>query len=200
MYRNVYWHHAVRSATAMFKRAVRNAMAIGQLTVETIADSADEDLMHALRALEDDGLARRLHRRHLYKRVVDVAGEDVPAGAGDWGAEHPDLVERVEDELARELALEPGELLLDFPTKAKMLDVDMALLKKDGAVLSLGTSPGAEQVGIQRVADELHARARRLRVFAAEPRPLAPAAIIALVERKKNEVERDLEANHPLLS
>jgi HD superfamily phosphohydrolase len=200
MYRNVYWHHAVRSATAMFKRAVRNAMAIGQLTVETIADSADEDLMHALRALEDDGLARRLHRRHLYKRVVDVAGEDVPAGAGDWVAEHPDLVERVEDELARELALEPGELLLDFPTKAKMLDVDMALLKKDGAVLSLGTSPGAEQVGIQRVADELHARARRLRVFAAEPRPLAPAAIIALVERKKNEVERDLEANHPLLS
>ena len=23
MYRNVYWHHAVRSATCMFKRAVR---------------------------------------------------------------------------------------------------------------------------------------------------------------------------------
>src|SRR3989449_11647508 len=27
MYRTVYWHHAVRSATAMFKRAVRQALA-----------------------------------------------------------------------------------------------------------------------------------------------------------------------------
>jgi HD superfamily phosphohydrolase len=200
MYRNVYWHHAVRSATAMFKRAVRNALARGQLTVDAIADSADEDLMHALRELEDDTLARRLHRRHLYKRVVDVAGENVPAGAGDWVAESPDLVQRVEDELARELALEPGELLLDFPTKAKMLDVDMPLLKKDGTVLSLGTSPGAEQVGIQRVADELHSRARRLRVFAAEHRSIAAAAVIELVERKKNEVESDLEGDQSLLS
>ena len=29
MYRNVYWHHAVRSATCMFKRAVRGAVARG---------------------------------------------------------------------------------------------------------------------------------------------------------------------------
>src|SRR5258708_25166708 len=29
MYRNVYWHHAVRSATAMFKRLVRRAIAAG---------------------------------------------------------------------------------------------------------------------------------------------------------------------------
>src|SRR5258708_11288168 len=32
MYRNVYWHHAVRSATAMFKRLVRRAIAAGLLT------------------------------------------------------------------------------------------------------------------------------------------------------------------------
>jgi hypothetical protein len=76
----------------------------------------------------------------------------------------------------------------------------MPLLKKDGTVMSLGTSPGAEQVGIHRVADELHARARRLRVFAAEHRPLAAAAVIALVERKKDEVESDLEGNQSLLS
>ena len=31
MYRNVYWHHAVRSATCMFKRAVRAAVADGVL-------------------------------------------------------------------------------------------------------------------------------------------------------------------------
>src|SRR2546429_9974560 len=31
MHRNVYWHHAVRSATAMFKRLVRDAIAAGPL-------------------------------------------------------------------------------------------------------------------------------------------------------------------------
>ena len=29
MYRNVYWHHAVRSATCMFKRAVRGRVRAG---------------------------------------------------------------------------------------------------------------------------------------------------------------------------
>ena len=33
MYRNVYWHHAVRSATCMFKRAVRGALARGSVAV-----------------------------------------------------------------------------------------------------------------------------------------------------------------------
>ena len=32
MYRNVYWHHAVRSATCMFKRAVRATVAAGGLS------------------------------------------------------------------------------------------------------------------------------------------------------------------------
>ena len=33
MYRNVYWHHAVRSATCMFKRAVRIAVRRGSIPV-----------------------------------------------------------------------------------------------------------------------------------------------------------------------
>src|SRR5262249_27999942 len=32
MYRNVYWHHAVRSATAMYKRLVGDALRSGALT------------------------------------------------------------------------------------------------------------------------------------------------------------------------
>jgi HD superfamily phosphohydrolase len=36
MYRNVYWHHAVRSATCMFKRAVRRAASAGLLRADEI--------------------------------------------------------------------------------------------------------------------------------------------------------------------
>jgi hypothetical protein len=107
-------------------------------------------------------------------------------------------VERVENQLAVELNLQPGELLLDFPAKAKLIEVDMPLLKKDGSIEPLGAQDGVAQMGIQRVADELHARARRLRVFAASPCYIDPSNIIGLVERTKKEVESDLLSN-PLL-
>ncbi len=195
MYRNVYWHHAVRSATAMFKRAVRTALAHGELTVDAVAHSTDEGLMQRLRETHGNEIATRLRQRKLYKRLVDIAGEEVPEDAGDWVAECPDLVERVENKLAAKLQLQPGEVLLDFPAKAKMIEVDMPLLRKDGTVEPLAAPDGTSQLGIHRIADELHARARRLRVFAATSRPLDQQYILQLVERKKNEVESDLASD-----
>ena len=35
MYRNVYWHHAVRSATAMYKRLVEDALQAGVVDVQS---------------------------------------------------------------------------------------------------------------------------------------------------------------------
>jgi HD superfamily phosphohydrolase len=198
MYRNVYWHHAVRSATAMFKRTVRNALATSHVTIDLVAHSTDEELMKHLREAAHNTIPLRLRRRQLYKRVTDIAGEDVPEGAGDWVAADPDLTERVENQLAEELGLQPGEILLDFPAKAKMLDVDMPLLRQDGSVEPLGTPQPAAHIGIQRVADELHARARRLRVFAAAPCGLDDRSILRLVEHTGAEMAGDL-GSRPLL-
>src|ERR1019366_9159632 len=44
MYRNVYWHHAVRSATCMFKRAVRATIAAGGFTPAEIENATDGTL------------------------------------------------------------------------------------------------------------------------------------------------------------
>jgi len=41
MYRNVYWHHAVRSATAMFKRLVRRTIAARRMSPDDIAVATD---------------------------------------------------------------------------------------------------------------------------------------------------------------
>src|SRR6185295_2140139 len=68
MYRNVYWHHAVRSATAMFKRLVRRAIAAGHVTPDTIAVATDDGLSHELQANDRTGLARALRERRLAKR------------------------------------------------------------------------------------------------------------------------------------
>jgi hypothetical protein len=192
MYRNVYWHHAVRAATAMFKRAVRAAIACGQIEVRWIAHTTDEALMERLRQLEDAPLVRRLRRRRLYKRLLDLPATDVPADAGEWIPVEPALVAAVEDRLAVELGLAPGELLLDFPAKPQMLAVDLPLLTRTGAI-----EPA--QLAFEPVTDALHRHARRLRLFAAEPRTLDQRAVLALAERSGDEVREMLQAGTALL-
>src|SRR6185437_10321613 len=45
MYRNVYWHHAVRSATAMYKRLVDDAIRDGALDDSALSSLTDEGLL-----------------------------------------------------------------------------------------------------------------------------------------------------------
>src|SRR5262245_28173918 len=168
MYRNVYWHHAVRSATCMFKRAVRRAVARGVLTAQAIAEATDDGLMEVL-IREGDPLAAAIRARRLHKRALDLPASDVPAGVQAWPVEDPGLLERVEDALAEKVGLAPGELLLDFPARSSMLGVDLPLRTRAGAVERLTDEGRAGQLGLPRVADELYRSARRLRVFVARP-------------------------------
>ena len=201
MYRNVYWHHAVRSATVMFKRLVRSAIADGELDPTWIAHTTDEALMEALRHLEKRRiLAHSLRRRRLYKRALDRRAADLPAGAGDWLSERPDLVERVEDRLAAELGLDPGAVLLDYPAKPQMLELDLPLLTSSGETELLTFEGPSGLLGIRRVAEELHTITRRLRVFSADPITLKEQTLIALVERSTEEVSAALDAGETLLS
>src|SRR5204863_7726750 len=66
MYRNVYWHHAVRSATAMYKRLVADALEAGSLDATTLAAFTDEGLLHALSQRAPTQLLAALRERHLY--------------------------------------------------------------------------------------------------------------------------------------
>lgn len=192
MYRNVYWHHAIRSATCMFKRLVRRALAADQLSVPWIAASTDEELMVALRALPDAPLADALRARRLHKRVLDVPATDLPVGTGTWIPERPDLVERVEDRLAGELGLAAGDVLLDFPTKPAMFAADVLVVTRRGDV-------APARLGIRQIADELHAAARRLRLFAAEPCGVDRDAIVTLLQGSARDVESALARERALL-
>ncbi len=193
MYRNVYWHHAVRSATVMFKRLVRQVIAQGDLTEEWIAQSTDEALMERLNASRHTELALRLRNRQLYKRMLDISAAELPARAGAWIARDPPLAERVEDRMAQELGLDPGELLLDFPVKDEMLAVDLPVLTRQGDVEHLNAHGGPDRIGLHRVSDALHASARRLRVFVARPVAVDRRAILGLVECSATDVAAALD-------
>ena len=198
MYRNVYWHHAVRSATAMFKRAVRDAIADGRLTPDAVADATDDGLIYDLSRADPRGLARSLRERRLAKRALDLPGTDLPAAAA-WPDQDPDLVARVEDQLARELSLEPGELFLDFPAKPEMLDLKLPMVTRAGSVVDLTGREAGERLGLPRVAPELVRSARRLRVFVRRPRPVPGRAVVELVTLPGEEVAARLDGGRALL-
>jgi hypothetical protein len=108
-------------------------------------------------------------------------------------------VEQVEDRLAAELGLDPGKVLLDYPTKPQMLELDLPLLTSSGETELLTFEGSSGLLGIQRVAEELHIIARRLRVFSADPIKLNERALMALVERSAEEVSAALDAGEALL-
>ena len=171
MYRNVYWLHAVRSATCMFKRAARTAVRRGTVTREQVAGLTDDELMQLLIQKDQSPLAKALRERRLYKRALDLPASEVAAPSPEWMADDPGLLEEVEDEVARELGLEPGDLLLDFPSRHSMLGVDLPLKLRDGGVERLTDEGRAGHLGLPRIAEELYRSARRLRVFTARAIP-----------------------------
>ncbi|HEX9705994.1 MAG TPA: HD domain-containing protein [Gemmatimonadales bacterium] len=179
MYRNVYWHHAVRSATVMFKRLVRCALAARQVVSDEIALATDDGLIHDLMQRDATGLAQALRQRRLAKRALDIPAAELPDTAA-WPARDPALVERVEDRLARDAGLEPNELFLDFPDKHDALVPDVPVVRRDGCL--------AERSGLPSIGPELMRAARRLRVFVTRPATVDERAVVRLVSMGEREV------------
>jgi uncharacterized protein len=199
MYRNVYWHHAVRSATSMFKRLVTTAVGAGVVTHEMVAQAGDDDLTNELMNKDQTGLARALRDRHLAKRVLDIPATELPTDPPDWTAGDPDLVGLVEDALARELTVPAGTVFLDFPAKPAMLSIDLPVVRRDGRVESLSAENSAELMGLPRVSAELYRSARRLRLFSLETVTVKREALIGLVMRPAEEVRRSVKEGKALL-
>ncbi|HTK56735.1 MAG TPA: HD domain-containing protein [Gemmatimonadales bacterium] len=200
MYRNVYWHHAVRSATCMFKRAVRAAVAKGEIDPSDVAIGTDATLSVALMTDDPTGLGRAVHERRLHKRAVDLSATEVPSDVQPWIHESPALLERVEDKVAKEVGLKPGELLIDFPSRDSMLAVDLPLRTRSGKVERLTEAGRAGTLGLPRVADELYRTARRFRVFTSAKAGKKLEKILDLAILPAREVERRLKEGRALLS
>jgi HD superfamily phosphohydrolase len=181
MYRNVYWHHAVRSATAMYKRLVDDAIRDRALDESELSSLTDEGLLHALESEGRPPLLDALRNRRLYKRAFECAAGDLPDGTGDWIASDLERVRLTEDALGRDLGLAPGELLLDFPEKPQMLGLDLPVRLRGGRVHRLTREGLPGSINLPALSDELYRSARVLRVFVARPVTLGNDSLRAVL-------------------
>ena len=183
MYRNVYWHHAVRSATAMYKRLVEDAIEAGIVDSRSLAGYTDEGLMHRLESAWPTQLLVALKKRKLYKRAAEWPAAELGDDAIEWIASDRKRVIETENLLAREFGLAAGELLLDYPAKTQMLGLDIPVLRRSGKVERLTGEGWIGTINLPSLSEELYKSARWLRVFTAKRTKVEPRRILDALER-----------------
>lgn len=143
MYRNVYWHHTVRSANAMFKRGIQDLLAQKDCTLkETDFDRATEaDLIHRLedemtrlQINQRESMVGRIKRRKLHKvahMFFPQAGQDSLQDLFRHLYYHPEERRKLEAQLCdhisknMQITLREDDILLDIPRFGKRPEVDL---------------------------------------------------------------------------
>lgn len=182
MYRNVYWHHAVRSATAMYKRLIEDALQAGDLLEGALVAYTDEGILDALERAggtrAPSPLLAAMRTRRLYKRAMEMPAADLASFDLEWLAEDRAATRAAEDRLAKQHGFRRGELLLDFPRKERMLGLDLPLVARDGSVRRVTDAGIAGAINLPILAEQLYQSARWLRVFTVERRSIPRDAVL----------------------
>lgn len=210
MFRNVYWHHAVRAATVMYKRLVAYALEAGLIASAELVGQTDEGLLfllatrceHAEGAAADRvrGWTNNLRNRRLPKRAGMVVAAELEPAVGGWLEHESSLKRAVEHRIAAELGLAPGGAFLDYPEKPAMFGLDLLVRRATGEVIRLGPAGRTGLIDLPRIADELYRSARVLRLFTlGARREVETTALARLATMTEDELEDRLNAGTALL-
>ena len=131
MYRNVYWHRGVRTATAMIKKAVQLALRDQVIRPEDLYGIDDREfhdnlLSHRYPAFR---LIRRVSEYRLYRCVIRVPF------SGQAHRELEDIERRLtrESALAGMLGLKTEQVIIDVPERISF-EMDLTILDREEAV------------------------------------------------------------------
>lgn len=180
MFSEVYWHHAVRSATAMLQRCV--FLLQHRIDLESSLRWVDSEWIAMLRRAAAGSVAEPLAeglfgpRRRLYKRAVEfslIAGGDFESAELHHSlARRPywwlvACAERVAHQLSRRtgIAIHAADVLIDAPPVKLEVDINVDVIGRDGTVRTLGdVSPVARALAQQQFDNQV----KRVRVFVRE--------------------------------
>jgi HD superfamily phosphohydrolase len=205
MYRNVYWHHAVRAANAMFKRGVQDLITHPDcdLTESDFIRSTEADLVHRLEQETDrhgmskrDSMVGRLKRRKLHK----VARIFLPYGEQESLFDlfsslyyAPDARREIEMELCRSysemtgIPLRGDEILIDIPRFSKSPEVDLKVFYGPSVPISKPAPLSFDDPEISMLKESLignfEAQAKVVRVFCVDDSNLLSSVRMDISQR-----------------
>jgi len=183
MFSEVYWHHAVRSATAMLQRSAWECLRIvggkpneGALILNSWQGMSESEFIERMRKIAVGSSVESMveglfgNRRALYKRLAEFHSLESPALHAAI-ARRPysvlvDLGDRLAERLAAEakLVVRPTDVLIDAPPLKLEVQFNIQVRQGSGNFLSLGElSPVASTLANQQF-DNL---VKRVRVFVA---------------------------------
>jgi uncharacterized protein len=200
MYRNVYWHHAVRSATVMYMRLVSDALEAGAIDDASLVGFTDETLLGHLERQAPSPLLAALRARRLFKRSFECPAAQLTGDECEWISEDRGLVARVEAALTAELRLPPGTLLLDYPVKTQMLGLDIPVLRRDGATMRLDARGWSGAIDLPKLSEELYRSARWLRLFTADRARVPAEPLLRFLRRPVGQVRELVASGNTLLA
>ena len=175
MFREVYWHHAVRAATAMLQRCfytIGDRKDFQRRAAEMSDGRMQAELLDAVDGAPGSEIAEGLFggQRRLHKRVAQYDVLDRPElHAALARRPYPQLAE-IADAVGQRLAaavgepIAPGEILIDAPPTKLEVQFDVRVLQPSGAYRDLGeVSPVVRTLAT----DQFDSIVKRVRVFAA---------------------------------
>src|SRR5690606_8169167 len=138
----------------------------GRMSSERTAAGAGETAGGApeLRPVLAELLAGLIHRR-LPKRMLELYGDELPTDLAAWIPGRRDLVRRVEDRIAADIGRSSGQVLVDYPSNPRMLDLRLLLVRRRGEVQRLTSSGEQGLIDLPRIGRALHHTTRVLRIF-----------------------------------
>lgn len=137
MFSEVYWHHAVRSATCMFARSFYELHR--SLDLKSLFQQSESDVIRELRTKATGTCVEPLldglfgSKRRLHKRVVELSHYQTPQLycqiAGRSYADLLDLASRLSNRISREISCDvgPTDLLIDAPPLHKEVEFKVSI-------------------------------------------------------------------------
>jgi len=115
MYRTVYWHHQVRAATAMVKKALINGLESGQIKGEELYNLDDTGLFTLLGEKTGNPLVESVKEGRIFATAAEI-----PVNKDDVEIKDIKTRSRLEEQLAAELCkagiqVTKNELIIDIP-------------------------------------------------------------------------------------
>jgi len=188
-------HAGHQAGAESVRRIVEESVRAGLIDPAELVGPTDEELLYEIgrRVLDEDTeVAERigtrwlpaLRHRRLPKRAIELTAADLSGRQVEgWAVGDSPWKRAVEDDLAAELGLEPGEVMIDFPVKPAMFQLDVLVERRDGAIQRFDMEGAEGILDLPKVARELYTTARVLRVFTFERREISAEQVLDRITR-----------------